>query len=227
MANVKTLLSIINDRYPHFNFSSHIEHDELTLEIPKENLHAFCLALRDDNDLKFEELMDVCGVDYLQYGLSQWATTSTTTTGFERAVEKNREEEQQIISWQKPRFAVTYHLLSITHNHRVRLRTFVEGEPLMVDSVVDIWASANWNEREAYDLFGIIFQGHPDLRRILTDYGFNGYPFRKDFPLIGDVEMRYDAQQGRVVYEPVSIEPRTLVPRVIRDEHDEDKQKNV
>ena len=119
----------------------------------------------------------------------------------------------------EPRFAVVYHLLSLKHNHRLRLRTFAEGEPPVMHSVTDIWSSANWYEREAFDLFGILFEGHPDLRRILTDYGFVGHPFRKDFPLIGNVEVRYDIEKGRVVYQPVSIEPRTLVPRVIRDDH--------
>ena len=118
------------------------------------------------------------------------------------------------------RFAVVYHLLSITHNRRVRLRAWCEpGEPPMIDSVIDIWKAADWFEREAFDLFGILFRGHPDLRRLLTDYGFIGHPFRKDFPLIGNVEVRYDPIKGRVVYEPVSIEPRTLVPRVIRDDN--------
>jgi len=114
---------------------------------------------------------------------------------------------------------VVYHLLSIKHNHRIRLRTFALGEPPMVPSVIELWNSANWYEREVFDLFGILFEGHPDLRRILTDYGFIGHPFRKDFPLIGNVEMRYSAKDQRVVYEPVSIEPRILVPKTIRHDH--------
>lgn len=132
-----------------------------------------------------------------------------------------RRDDEKIhnAKWDKPRFAVVYHLLSVTLNQRMRLKVFVEGEPPQVDSVIDIWPSVNWFEREAFDLFGILFKGHPDLRRILTDYGFIGHPFRKDFPLIGNVEMRYDASQKRVIYEPVSIERRTLVPKVIRHDN--------
>jgi NADH-quinone oxidoreductase subunit C len=160
--------------------------------------------------------MDVCGVDYLDYGFSEWATEETTLTGFSRGVES---EPKRVIPWHKPRFAVVYHLLSVSLNHRIRLRTFPLGEPPIVNSVIEIWESANWFEREAFDLFGIMFEGHPDLRRILTDYGFIGHPFRKDFPLIGNVEPRYDAAEQRVIYEPVSILPRTLVPKVIREDN--------
>jgi NADH-quinone oxidoreductase subunit C len=159
-------------------------------------------------------LIDLCGVDFLYYGVDEWEKEETTKTGFSRGVLPFSEKKS---IWPKPRFAVVYHLLSLTHSHRVRLRSFpFEGDPPMIDSVMDIWNSANWYEREAFDLFGIIFKGHPDLRRILTDYGFIGHPFRKDFPVIGNVEMRYDAAQQRCIYEPVSIQPRTLVPKVIR-----------
>ncbi len=168
---------------------------EVTIEVRREDLHRVCLALRDDPAFAFEQLMDVCGVDYATYGAESPAGAR-----------------------QGPRFAVVYHLLSIRHNARLRLRTWLDGEPPVVDSVTDIWASANWFEREAFDLFGIVFEGHPDLRRILTDYGFIGHPFRKDFPLIGHVEMRYDPDKKRVVYQPVSIDARVLVPRVIREE---------
>lgn len=173
----------------------HEAHGELTLDVPQENLHRLCLGLRDHPLFAFEQLIDVCGVDYLAYA---------------------KESARGV--YQGPRFAVVYHLLSLTHNSRLRLKVYVDGEPPVVESVTDIWASANWYEREAFDLFGIIFEGHPDLRRILTDYGFIGHPFRKDFPLIGQVEMRYDAEKKRVVYQPVSIDPRILVPRVIREE---------
>jgi NADH-quinone oxidoreductase subunit C len=156
----------------------------------------------------------------LTYGRDEWMTRESTATGFSRGVE--------LQARQRPpdrRFAVVYHLLSITHNARLRLRVFCpSGDPPMIDSVCAVWASANWFEREIFDLFGVLFQGHPDLRRILTDYGFIGHPFRKDFPLIGNVEVRYDANEGRVVYEPVSIEPRTLVPRVIREDNRYDPQ---
>jgi NADH-quinone oxidoreductase subunit C len=169
-----------------------VAHGELTVIIDKGCLLSIGEVLRDDAEFGFEQLLDVCGVDYSAYGNG---------------------------AWEGPRFAVVYHLLSVAHNHRLRLKIFVEGEPPLVDSAVSLWASANWFEREAFDLFGIVFDGHPDLRRILTDYGFIGHPFRKDFPLIGNVEMRYDPEQGRVVYEPVSIEPRVNQPRVLRDDH--------
>ena len=151
-------------------------------------------TLRDDPSLAFEQLMDLCGVDYSTYG--EGAST-----------------------WTGARFAATTHLLSIKHNWRVRLRVFVPDDDFPVlETLTDIWNNVNWYEREAFDLFGIMFSGHPDLRRILTDYGFIGHPFRKDFPISGYVEMRYDPQQKRVVYQPVSIEPREITPRVIREE---------
>jgi NADH-quinone oxidoreductase subunit C len=165
---------------------------ELTIVVKAEHLLAVCTALRDDAKLHFEQLIDLCGVDYSDYGDG---------------------------SHEGPRFAVVYQLLSIKHNWRLRVRVFAPDDdfPVMA-SVLGIWASANWYEREAFDLYGIMFAGHPDLRRILTDYGFVGHPFRKDFPLSGNVEMRYDPEKGRVVYQPVSIEPRNNVPRVVRDD---------
>jgi NADH-quinone oxidoreductase subunit C len=190
--------------------------DELCYEVQPENLKDVCLALRDSADLKFEILVDVAGIDYLDYGTTEWKTYSATTSGFSRGVNRDAPRKPH----DGARFAVAYHLLSVTHNHRVRLRSrCVDAEDPIIDSVVDIWPGANWFEREAFDLFGILFTGHPDLRRILTDYGFIGHPFRKDFPLIGNVEVRYDADKQRVVYEPVSIEERTLVPKVIRDDN--------
>lgn len=192
-----------------------VAYGEVTLEIPRERLYHIALALRDEANLAFTQLIDLCGVDYLDYGKSEWTTNSATTSGFERSVVPVSED--RVTAWNKPRLAVVYHLLSIKHNQRLRLRTFVADEQMpVVDSVIDIWSAANWFEREAFDLYGILFNGHPDLRRILTDYGFVGHPFRKDFPISGNVEMRYDASLGRVVYEPVAIEPRVLVPRVIR-----------
>ena len=162
---------------------------EVTVDVRREKLLEVCAALRDEPVFGFEQLIDLCGVDYLEYGEG---------------------------SWQGPRFAVVYHLLSVQNNQRLRLKVFLGEDLPRLDSVIGIWAVANWFEREAFDLFGILFDGHPDLRRLLTDYGFIGHPFRKDFPLIGNVEMRYDPQKQRVVYEPVSIEPRILVPLVIR-----------
>jgi len=185
--------------------------------VPAQSLLETCRTLRDSDDLKFEQLIDLSGVDYLEYGNAEWRTFESTVTGFSRGVHRSGRVEAEL---QSPRFAVVYHLLSTRHNWRLRLRSYCEGtEPPLLDSVVDVWASANWYEREAFDLFGILFKGHPDLRRILTDYGFIGYPFRKDFPLIGNLEVKYDPAKGRVVYQPVSIEARTLVPRVIRDDH--------
>ena len=197
------------------NVDAVLENDMPTLEISPEKLLPVCKKLRDDKDFQFDLLVDVCGVDYADYGISYWRTNETTETGFNRGVE---EKGQRVIAWEKPRFASVYHLLSTIHNQRVRLKVYL-NESLVVPSVIDIWKSADWFERESYDLFGIVYEGHPDLRRILTDYGFKGHPFRKDFPLIGEVEMRYDAKEKRCVYEKVSIEPRTLVPKVIRDDN--------
>ena len=190
--------------------------DELCYEVQPENLKEVCLSLRDSPELRFEILIDVAGIDYLDYGTTEWKTYSATASGFSRGVNRDAPRKPH----DGARFAVAYHLLSITHNQRVRLRSrCVDAEDPIIDSVVDIWPGANWFEREAFDLFGILFTGHPDVRRILTDYGFIGHPFRKDFPLIGNVEVRYDADKQRVVYEPVTIEPRILVPKVIRDDN--------
>jgi NADH-quinone oxidoreductase subunit C len=190
---------------------------EVAFEVHAGQLLAVCRELRDAQELKFEQLIDLSGVDYVDFGKEEWITYGSTSTGFSRGVSRARTVVDEPRS---ARFAVTYQLLSVTHNSRLRLRSFaVDGEPPVIDSVTDIWASANWYEREAFDLYGIMFQGHPDLRRILTDYGFIGHPFRKDFPLIGNVEVKYDTARGRVVYQPVSIEPRTLVPRVIRNDN--------
>ncbi|MEK7323108.1 MAG: NADH-quinone oxidoreductase subunit C [Pseudomonadota bacterium] len=166
-----------------------VSRGETTVVVPGEHLSEVMTALRDEAPFGFEQLIDLCGVDYLGYGESDF---------------------------QGPRFGVVYHLLSIRNNQRLRVKVLSNDDPPRVASVVPIWNCANWFEREAFDLFGILFDGHPDLRRLLTDYGFIGHPFRKDFPLIGQVEMRYDPEKRRVVYEPVSIEPRILVPRVIR-----------
>lgn len=199
--------------------SSRVSLGELTLQINPQDLLEVALFLRDDVDASFEQLMDVCGVDYLTYGESEWETDGD---GFARGVERkfsfDGEELEEALEFDGKRFAVIIHLLSLKHNQRIRLKVYCDDNDFpMVDSLTEIWDSANWYEREAFDLFGILFNGHPDLRRILTDYGFIGHPFRKDFPLIGHVDMRYDEQQKRVVYEPVSIEPRILVPRVIRE----------
>lgn len=187
---------------------------ELTLIVPAERLLEVCWILRDHADLHFEQLIDLCGVDYAAYGQSEWETEAASSTGFGRGVDRDLE----LTADDSKRFAVAVQLLSLVHNRRLRLCVYLGGEQPLVDSLIPVWASADWFEREAFDLYGILFKGHPDLRRILTDYGFVGHPFRKDFPLTGQVEMRYDAEQRRVVYEPVSVEPRVLVPRVIRDD---------
>ena len=190
---------------------------EVTVEVSKDRITEVATALRDK--FGFEILVDLCGVDYLGYGDSEWETHGATDNGFSRGVNRDIIVPDADTLYHEKRFAVVYHLLSISRNLRVRVRVYCgESNPPIVPSVVDIWSSANWYEREAYDLFGIMFHGHPDLRRILTDYGFIGHPFRKDFPLSGNLEVIYDEEKERVVYQPVSIEPRTLVPRVIRDD---------
>jgi NADH-quinone oxidoreductase subunit C len=206
----------MNERFANLIHATHIAWDELTVDVPPQHLHEVCVALRDEEDFEFTMLVDVCGVDYLQYGLSEWETHEATATGFERGVEVNVFRKEQGGIPGKSRFASVYHLLSITKNQRVRLKVFLDSHQPAVPSVVSIWPSANWFEREAFDLFGIHYIDHPDLRRLLTDYGFIGHPFRKDFPLIGNVEARYDATLKQVVYEPVSITPRVLEPKVIR-----------
>ncbi len=193
---------------------------ELTYRLDKDELVEVARALRDEPEFHFELLIDVCGVDYLSFGSDEWITESATESGYSRGVEREPVILDEADTFDSERFAVVYHLLSLKNNVRLRLRVFTgDANPPIVKSVVDIWNAANWFERETFDLFGILFDGHPDLRRVLTDYGFIGHPFRKDFPLIGNVEVKYDPEKGRVVYQPVSIEPRTLVPKVIRDDN--------
>ena len=198
---------------------------EVTIEVLAKDALSVFERLRDDEIFKFEQLIDVCGVDYSEYGSVEWTTESSSSTGFSRGVEPATGarlrfgDDIEATESGRPRFASVYHFLSVTFNHRLRVRVYCENENVpVVPSVIDLWPAANWFEREAFDLYGIIYEGHPDLRRILTDYGFVGHPFRKDFPLIGHVEMKYDEEQKRVVYQPVSIKPRVLVPRVIRDD---------
>lgn len=171
---------------------------ELTLQVDAEDWVATCRQLRDHGDLRFETCIDLCGVDY-----SAWQAPTYPEAG------------EQFPT----RFAVVIHLLSVTHNWRLRVRTFVPNDEFpLLPTLLEVWPSVNWFEREAFDLYGIVFEGHPDLRRILTDYGFIGHPFRKDFPISGYVEMRYDPEEKRVVYQPVTIEPREIVPRVVRED---------
>jgi NADH-quinone oxidoreductase subunit C len=195
--------------------SCSLDYNEITLVVPRENLLDVASSLVERSEFSFKQLVDLCGVDYLEYGQVEWETDKASGSGFSRGVD---EEHAAARTWAGERYAVVYHLLSHKHNTRLRVKTFADDEIPVVDSVIGIWPAADWFEREAFDLFGIMFEGHPDLRRILTDYGFIGHPFRKDFPLIGQVEMRYDTEKRRVVYQPVSIDPRVLVPRVIRDD---------
>jgi NADH-quinone oxidoreductase subunit C len=199
---------------------------EVTAEVASESLLDVAAALRDEPAFAFEILIDLCGVDYGSYGKDEWITESSSGTGFSRGVEAGTDGRLKAVTedlvvekpWTSKRFAVVYHLLSLSLNRRLRLRVYVEEDALpVVPSVITVWNNADWYEREAFDLFGILFEGHPDLRRLLTDYGFIGHPFRKDFPLSGNVEVIYDAEKQRVVYQPVSIEPRVLVPKVIRE----------
>lgn len=201
-----------------------IAFDELTIDMKAQHIFAVCMSLRDG--FNFDQLIDICGVDYSHFGFDEWQTNSATETGFSRGFNAKTHGRGQDITQVEndlkrhpARYAVIYHLMSIADNQRIRVRAWCPEDDLpMIASVVELWPSANWFEREAFDLYGIVFEGHPDLRRILTDYGFTGHPFRKDFPLSGHVQMRYDNEKGRVVYEPVSIEPRVLVPRVVRKE---------
>ena len=192
MSRIETLTSALTSTFGDRLSSVKTDLGEVTAVVRSKDLLAVATALRDNQSLRFSQLIDLCGVDYSAYG------------GV----------------WDGARFAVVYHLLSLTHNWRLRLRTFASDDEFpVIDSVLSVWPSANWYEREAFDLYGIVFSGHPDLRRILTDYGFIGHPFRKDFPVSGNVEMRYDPDQQRVIYQPVTIEPRELVPRIVREEN--------
>jgi len=189
----------------------------ITLELKKDDLIEICSLLKNTEALDFSMLIDVCGIDYLHYGIGDWETTKATTSGYSRAVQQNTIIPDPDEKYQEKRFAVIYHLLSIDKNWRIRLKTFTGSEnPPIVQSVTGIWNSADWFEREAFDLFGIYFDGHPDLRRILTDYGFIGHPFRKDFPLAGNLEVFHDDLEQKVKYRPVSITTRPTVPKVIR-----------
>ncbi len=192
-SRLETLTTVVQAALGDMLVSSTVALGELTVVVKSGHLLTVAQKLRDSAALKFEQMIDICGMDYSRHGEG---------------------------AWQGQRFAVVYHLLSISYNCRLRLRVFADDDDFpVVDSVIGVWPAANWFEREAFDLFGIIFSGHPDLRRILTDYGFIGHPFRKDFPISGNVEMRYDPDKQRVIYQPVTIEPREIVPRILREEH--------
>lgn len=199
--------------------------DVAAITVAPADLPSVALTLRDDSTLSFKQLSDLCGVDYATYGKDEWDTDTAGAASFSRAVDSTSVgrlsfgSEFELPDIGRARFVAVSHLLSLDHGVRLRLRCEAPDDELpVVPSLTAVWSNADWYEREAFDLFGILFDGHPDLRRILTDYGFVGHPFRKDFPLVGNVEMRYDPVKGRVVYQPVTIEPRVLVPRVIRND---------
>jgi NADH-quinone oxidoreductase subunit C len=208
------LLERLQQRFEHILLKAEIAHKEITIEMTDVHILPVCYTLRDE--FGFDQLIDLCGIDYAQYGQTDWETKQASSTGFSRGVSTGIPSEA---TPKQSRFAVVYHLLSVKHNQRLRVRAYTEEDQPRVDSVINVWNAANWFEREAFDLYGILFDSHPDLRRLLTDYGFIGHPFRKDFPLSGNVEMRYDPDKKRVVYEPVSIPPRVLVPKVIRHDN--------
>ena len=191
------------------------KYGELTLEINKDKIVSVMRVLKEADQFLFTQLTDISVVDYLTYGQADWQTNKASSQGFSRAVNQSATMDT---SASERRFAVVYQLLSVTYNVRLRVKVYLESDLPRLSTVSEIWPVADWYERESFDLFGILFEDHPDLRRLLTDYGFIGHPFRKDFPLEGYVEVRYDPEKGRVVNEPVSIEPRTLVPRVIRQD---------
>ena len=205
--------------------SASVDYNQVTLEISPDHLLQVAVALRDEHE--FQQLVDLCGVDYSQYGRDEWQTEEASRAGFSRGVDAVSStgrlqfgDDLEPVSQQGRRFAAVYHLISYSRNQRLRLRVYApEDDFPVIPTITGVWQVADWYEREAFDLFGLLFTGHPDLRRILTAYGFVGHPFRKDFPLVGHVEMRYDPERERVVYEPVSIEPRVLVPRVTREDH--------
>ena len=219
MSNKKyeQLNDLINQYLKSFEIVKLNHRTNITLELKKDDLVEICTLLKETKALNFSMLIDLCGVDYLHYGVDDWETSKATASGFSRAVQKNTIIPDPDEEYQEKRFAIIYHLLSIENNWRIRLKTFTgNANPPTVQSVTGIWGSANWFEREAFDLFGIHFNGHPDLRRILTDYGFIGHPFRKDFPLSGNLEVFHDDLEEKVKYRPVSIITRPGVPKVIR-----------
>lgn len=214
-ASIEQISAKLQQRFSEYTISCSSCVGQTMMDVPVASIVEIATVLRDEEEFAFEQLMDLCGVDYSTFGQSDWQTHGSTSSGFSRGVSG----ADPTPSCDKQRFAVVYQLLSLKNNNRLRLRVFADGEPPIVPSVVSVWNSADWYEREAFDLFGILFDGHPDLRRLLTDYGFIGHPFRKDFPLEGNVEVRYDEEKGRVVYQPVTIENRVLVPRVIREDN--------
>lgn len=224
---VRELAEALEGRFGGDLDSCRIALGELTVGVRADRLVDVATALRDEEPFRFEQLTDLCGVDYLSYGTDEWVRGDASESGYSRGVEGagttgrlHFGDEAQGGELSTPRFAAVIHLLSYTHNRRLRIRCYApDDEAPVLPTLTSVWPGSNWFEREAFDLYGILFDGHSDLRRILTDYGFVGHPFRKDFPLVGNVEMRYDPERQRVVYEPVSIEPRVLVPKMIREDN--------
>lgn len=215
VSSVRDLAQSLAEQFRGKASSVVVSRDEVTIEVPGAYLIEVATQLRDENQFLFETLIDLCGVDYSRYGASEW--NASPRNSFSRGAMPMQNAKEDNVFRPSHRFSVVYHLLSVTNNQRLRVRVYLEDEASpLVASVVRVWPSASWYEREAFDMFGIVFEGHPDLRRILTDYGFVGHPFRKDFPLEGHLEVRYDVKKQRVVYEPVTVEPRVLVPRVVR-----------
>jgi len=224
MSQLESMLASLQTVFPG-NASIAISVDLIVMDVSPDELLDAATKLHDDESLRFTQLSDLCGVDYATFGIGEWSTDTEGMASFSRAVDSSSvgsltfDTGIELPKTDQPRFVVASHLLSMDHNVRLRLRCAASDDDLpVVPSLTPIWNNADWYEREAFDLYGILFDGHKDLRRLLTDYGFVGHPFRKDFPLIGNVEMRYDPIKRRVVYEPVTIEPRVLVPRVIRDD---------
>lgn len=224
---VQRLAEALSERFGDDLNDCRVTGGEVTIEVSADRLVAMMTSLRDEGPFRFEQLIDLCGVDYLSFGTDEWTRGETSESGYSRGVDGAGQtgrlhfgDEAQKGERETPRFAAVMHLLSLSNNHRLRVRCYApDDDAPLLPSVVDIWPAADWFEREAFDLYGILFDGHPDLRRLLTDYGFVGHPFRKDFPLVGTVEMRYDPERQRVIYQPVTIEPRVLVPKVIRQDN--------
>jgi NADH-quinone oxidoreductase subunit C len=195
------------------------ENDMVTLTVEKTNLKKLLKILKESHDLKFTQLIDLCAVDFIDYGKSEWETKEATSSGYNRGINPQSHSRIDFINEdevEEYKLTVVYHLLSMDFNIRIRIKCNLDNDSLIIPSVTEIFASADWYEREAYDLFGVLFEGHNDLRRILTDYGFIGHPFRKKFPLTGNTQVAYDPEQKKVVNQAVDITPRTLVPKVIR-----------
>lgn len=209
--NISSLYNYLEQKFgKSISLSSSV--GEITAIVKPDDVLDICKVLKFDKSLAFNQLIDLCAVDYSQFGMGEWDTNDSTSSGYSRA--KSHLNTRIRVD---NRFAVVYHLQSLNHNWRLRLKCFLPNDDEKITSICEVWPSANWYEREAFDLFGVFFEGHPDLRRILTDYGFVGHPFRKDFPLVGHVEMRYDAEQGRCVYDKVEINNRVVIPKVIRN----------